>query len=732
MAALPVLFQFYLSMPPVTRVYSTACVLTTLAVHLELITPFQLYFNPYLIFQKFQVWRLVTTFLFFGSFGFNFMFNIIFTYRYCSMLEEGSFRTRTADFFYMFLIGGLLMNLLGFFVNLLFLGHAFTIMLVYIWSRQNEHVLMNFFGLFNFQAPYLPWVLFGFSFILGNSVIIDLIGIAVGHIYYYLENVCPARFGFRLLKTPRFIIIKENLYCSKMTNSDKWNWPVVWSTFIRLWRLVLGFLTPIVLVPFLLDFDDKPRLCAYVLILMVVFWMFEPINLYMTALIPVALFPLLGIASTDDTCIRYMKGTNMMFFGGLIMGIALEHSNLHRRVALKVIVLFGSSVKNLMAGIMLVTMFLSMWISNTATTSMMLPIKTLRKALMLSIAYSANIGGTATLTGTGTNLVLQEVFHDTFPSSTSLTFTSWFIYAFPSALITVVAAWLLLFLFFLRNHKETKESGEQIRKASQLKYEELGNLTFHEIAVTIHFVILVLLWFFRQPGIYPGWADLLSNDKSFIKDATPAILISISMFLVPARLDQIFGKKPDAPNGIDRLLNWKVLQTHISWGVILLLGGGFALAFGVKESKLSDVFSDKLQHIEMQPVIMTFVLILIGASVTEMASNVATANVILPVICQLAVHMEVNPLLYIVPTTIGISFAFMFPVATPPNAIVFEYLKMSVIEMVKPGIFMNLVAILIQLAFINTLGRVLFNLNEFPEWATINSTSLVTRMNAAH
>lgn len=205
MAALPVLFQFYLSMPPVTRVYSTACVLTTLAVHLELITPFQLYFNPYLIFQKFQVWRLVTTFLFFGSFGFNFMFNIIFTYRYCSMLEEGSFRTRTADFFYMFLIGGLLMNLLGFFVNLLFLGHAFTIMLVYIWSRQNEHVLMNFFGLFNFQAPYLPWVLFGFSFILGNSVIIDLIGIAVGHIYYYLENVCPARFGFRLLKTPRFI-----------------------------------------------------------------------------------------------------------------------------------------------------------------------------------------------------------------------------------------------------------------------------------------------------------------------------------------------------------------------------------------------------------------------------------------------------------------------------------------------------------------------------------------------
>ncbi|KAM6192661.1 ATP-dependent RNA helicase DHX33 isoform 2-T2 [Sarcoramphus papa] len=195
--------QEYLQVPPVTRAYTTACVLTTAAVQLELITPFQLYFNPELIFKHFQVWRLVTNYLFFGPVGFNFLFNMIFLYRYCRMLEEGSFRGRTADFVFMFLFGGLLMTLFGLFVNLVFLGQAFTIMLVYVWSRRNPYVRMNFFGLLIFQAPFLPWVLMGFSLLLGNSIIVDLLGIAVGHIYFFLEDVFPNQpGGGRLLRTP--------------------------------------------------------------------------------------------------------------------------------------------------------------------------------------------------------------------------------------------------------------------------------------------------------------------------------------------------------------------------------------------------------------------------------------------------------------------------------------------------------------------------------------------------
>uniref|UniRef100_V5GVP5 Derlin n=1 Tax=Anoplophora glabripennis TaxID=217634 RepID=V5GVP5_ANOGL len=196
----------YLNMPPVTRAYTTACVITTLAVQLELASPFQLYFNPILIIKQGQVWRLVTTFLFFGTFGFNFFFNMIFTYRYCRMLEEGSFRNRTADFVLMFMFGAVCMIAFAFFVNLIFLGQAFTIMLVYVWSRRNPYVRMNFFGLLNFQAPYLPWILLAFSVLLGNAVYVDLMGIAVGHIYYFLEDVFPnQRGGFKILKTPSLL-----------------------------------------------------------------------------------------------------------------------------------------------------------------------------------------------------------------------------------------------------------------------------------------------------------------------------------------------------------------------------------------------------------------------------------------------------------------------------------------------------------------------------------------------
>lgn len=200
------LWREYLETPTVTRAYATACLLTTVAIQLDLVTPFHLYFNPRLIYSNFQLWRLFTSFCFFGTFGFSFLFNMIFTYRYCRMLEETSFRNRTADFVFMFLVGGSIMILIASFSTTLFLGQAFTIMLVYVWSRRNPFVRMNFFGLLNFQAPYLPWVLLAFSVLLGNSVLVDFMGIACGHFYYFLEDVFPRQpGGFRILKTPSIL-----------------------------------------------------------------------------------------------------------------------------------------------------------------------------------------------------------------------------------------------------------------------------------------------------------------------------------------------------------------------------------------------------------------------------------------------------------------------------------------------------------------------------------------------
>jgi len=198
--------QHYLEMPPVTRAYTTACVMTTFAVKLEVVTPFQLYFNPQLILKQYQIWRFITPFLFFGNFGFNFLFNIIFTYRYCKMLEEVSFRGKSADFVMMFLFGGVAMIVSAFFVNQLFLGQAFTMMLVYVWARRNPDVRMNFFGLLTFNAPYLPWVLLGFSLLVGNSMSVDILGMVIGHVYYFLEDVFPNQpGGSKLLVTPQFL-----------------------------------------------------------------------------------------------------------------------------------------------------------------------------------------------------------------------------------------------------------------------------------------------------------------------------------------------------------------------------------------------------------------------------------------------------------------------------------------------------------------------------------------------
>ncbi|XP_008416022.1 derlin-2-like isoform X1 [Poecilia reticulata] len=197
------LTQEYFQIPLVTRTYTTACVLTTAAVQLQVISPFQLYFNPELIISRYQIWRLITSFFFFGSLGFGFLFNIIFLYRYCRMLEEDCFQGRTADFVFMFLFGGILITLLGLFANIFFLGQAFLTMLVYVWSKRNPLIRMNFFGLLTFQAPLLPWVLMGCSLLLGNPVTADVLGIGVGHLYYFLEDVFPNQPGGRkLLTTP--------------------------------------------------------------------------------------------------------------------------------------------------------------------------------------------------------------------------------------------------------------------------------------------------------------------------------------------------------------------------------------------------------------------------------------------------------------------------------------------------------------------------------------------------
>eukprot|EP00775_Hariotina_reticulata_P007038 gene7038-7252_t len=197
--------EWYKSLPIITRYYVTLSFLTTAACALEIITPFNVYFNAQLIFKKGEVWRLLTNFFFFGNLGLDFVFHMFFLVKYCKSLEEGSFRGRSADFLWMLLFGGVLLTCLAPFVSIEFLGSSLTFMMVYVWGRRHQYVNLSFLGIFNFTAPYLPWVLLAFSVMLGSSPKVDLLGMVAGHAYYFLEDVYPRMTGRRILKTPAFI-----------------------------------------------------------------------------------------------------------------------------------------------------------------------------------------------------------------------------------------------------------------------------------------------------------------------------------------------------------------------------------------------------------------------------------------------------------------------------------------------------------------------------------------------
>lgn len=535
---------------------------------------------------------------------------------------------------------------------------------------------------------------------------------------------------------------------------------------------------------------------------MAVFWCTEVIPLAVTALLPVLLFPMFGILESKKVCMQYLNDTNMLFVGGLIVAVAVEHWNLHKRIALKVLLIVGVRPPLLMLGFMGVTAFLSMWISNTATTAMMVPIvqavlsqlsntkqdpsildsegqtnpamqldeknaipmtdvqvvanghtqdisleakekkekKGINKGMMLCVCYAASIGGTATLTGTGPNLVLKGQFSSIFPDNGDiLNFASWFGFAFPNMLVMLCMAWLWLqFSFIGLNFKKTwgcgAESSEKERAAYNVireEYRKLGSISFAESMVLLLFSLLVILWFSRDPGFVKGWATVLFNKDNieYVTDATVAIFVAVLLFVLPAKIPRFSCRTQNSFDLEDPeeehetfmsapLLTWKVVHKKMPWSIILLLGGGFALAKGSDASGLSSWLGEQMTFLHnIPPWAIAIVLSLMIAVFTECASNVATATLFLPILASMAKSIMVNPLYIMIPCTLSTSFAFMLPVATPPNAIVFSYGHLHVSDMVKTGIVMNVIGVLCTTIAINSWGSPMFHLNTFPAWA---------------
>ncbi|XP_040104135.1 solute carrier family 13 member 3 [Oryx dammah] len=536
---------------------------------------------------------------------------------------------------------------------------------------------------------------------------------------------------------------------------------------------------------------------------MAVYWCTEALPLSVTALLPIVLFPFLGILPSNKVCAQYFLDTNFLFLSGLIMASAIEEWNLHRRIALKVLTLTGVQPARLILGMMATTSFLSMWLSNTASTAMMLPIanailkslfghrdshkdlsweseetvaavrknglhtvptemqfiagtedkdcpeeaeaptdlhptskkedeyrRNIWKGFLISIPYSASIGGTATLTGTAPNLILLGQLKSFFPQCDVVNFGSWFIFAFPLMLLFLLVGWLWISFLYggitLRGWRKKKselrtDAENRARDTIREEFQSLGPIKFAEQAVFILFCVFAILLFSRDPKFIPGWASLFT--PGFISDAVTGVSVVTILFFFPSQKPSLkwwFDFK--APNTETvPLLTWKRAQDTVPWNIILLLGGGFAMAKGCEESGLSAWIGGRLHPLESVPPVLAVLLItVVVAFFTEFASNTATIIIFLPVLAELAIRLRVHPLYLMIPGTVGCSYAFMLPVSTPPNSIAFASGHLLVKDMVRTGLLMNLMGVLLLSLAMNTWAQTIFQLGTFPDWADLH------------
>ena len=501
------------------------------------------------------------------------------------------------------------------------------------------------------------------------------------------------------------------------------------STKVQQWALIVAPLISLAIVLFA-DLNPENRKVTYTLaiaLLMAIWWVTEAIPLAVTALIPVVLFPLFGVVDGKTISAMYFNHLIFLFIGGFLMAFAMERWNLHRRIALKILLLVGISPGRILLGFMLATSFLSMWMSNTATAMMMVPIalsiilkleESLGEVnmgkysigLLLGIAHSASIGGIATLVGTPPNLSFARIVSIIYPDMPEISFANWLIFALPITILLFGVIWVVLYFKY-----RPKSSWKNIQLNDFKKeYNALGKATVEEKVVFILFVILALLWIFRsgftiESFVIPGWSQFFNNPQ-YINDGTVAISMALLLFIIPSK-----SKKGE------RIMNWETAK-KIPWNIVLLFGGGFALAKGFVESGLSVWFGEQLAGLaNIEPIALTFANVTVMSFLTELTSNTATTEMILPILAGLATTIEINPLLLMIPATLAASLAFMLPVATPPNAIIFGTNRIKIKDMMTTGILLNISGIIIATLAMYFWGTIIFDIdvNVFPEWAAV-------------
>lgn len=450
------------------------------------------------------------------------------------------------------------------------------------------------------------------------------------------------------------------------------------------------------------EFSQAPTMAAIVIV-MAVFWIFEVIPIPVTSLLPLVLFPLFGILDTKSTALFYGKDIIFLFLGGFMLAQGIQESNLHKRIALYIVNLIGSKPAKLVLGFMVATAFLSMWISNTASVMLMMPIglsiieeiksndiskKIISKfavALMLGIAYSADIGGMATLVGTPPNMVFSEMYHSLFPNLPQIGFSQWMLIGLPISIVFIFTGWLLMTKIIYRLPNKNLLKNKHLIKDL---IKDLGKLRRDEFLSGLIFFIAAILWItgsdiqLTENVKFIGWRSTFELTQ--VTDASIAIGAALLLFIIPSK-----------DKHKSTLLTWKKAKT-LPWGILLLFGGGFALAGGFTSSGLSNLIGQLFELVTIDsPIIIVAIVCLVLTFLTEITSNTATTNLLLPILAKASAVLGIDPRYLMIPATLSASCAFMMPVASPTQAIIFGSGHVKIKQMIKAGVLFNILGIII-------------------------------------
>ncbi len=495
----------------------------------------------------------------------------------------------------------------------------------------------------------------------------------------------------------------------------------------------------VVATPFVAGLPRTARNTLAVTVLMASWWMTVAVPIPATSILPVVLFPALGILPSGVTAANYANNNIFLFLGGFILALGIERWSLHRRIALHVVRVVGTNPARMVLGFMLATAFLSMWISNTATALMMLPIAlavvaSMREAadgeslggfapaLLLGVAYSASIGGLATPIGTPPNISFLRILEILYPEAPGFSFGEWVVAFLPLVVVFLPLAWWMLTRVVHNLRRGSVGAGSAVIRQ---EIRGLGPMGTAEGRMLWIFAATAILWVTRGDLVLgtltiPGWAGIIERTlglegfSSYLHDATVAVGMAILTFLIPG--------DPDAEGRPRKLMDWET-AVRLPWGILLLFGGGFALALAFKESGLSaylgESFASRLGG--LHPLLLVVAICFLLTFLTEVTSNTATTEVVLPVLAGTAGAMAINPLLLMIPATLSASCAFMLPIATPPNAIIFGSGQVEMRQMIRAGIWLNLLGVLLISLFFYFLssGLLGLDLTSVPDWAAM-------------